>query len=93
MKKTVMSIFLIAFLSSTVAFAQVENRPVKGAIPFELREHLIVIEGKINDSAGSYHFILDTGGLTFIDRKVAEELGLKIRGNMAKMDTLAMGEP
>jgi len=92
MKKTVMSTFLIAFLSSTVAFAQVENRPVKGAIPFELREHLIVIEGKINGSAGSYHFILDTGGLTFIDRKVAEELGLKIRGNMAKMDTLAMGE-
>jgi hypothetical protein len=30
--------------------------------------------------------------LTFIDRKVAEELGLKIRGNMAKMDTLVMGE-
>ena len=92
MKKTVISAFLMAFLSSTVAFAQIENRSVKGAIPFELMEHLIVIEGKINSSARSYHFILDTGGLTFIDRKVAEELGLKIRGNMAKMETLAMGE-
>ena len=92
MKKTVISTFLIAFLSSTAAFAQVENRPVKGAIPFDLMEHLIVIKGKINGSAKLYNFVLDTGGLTFIDRKVAEELGLKIRGNMAKMDTLAMGE-
>jgi hypothetical protein len=92
MKNIFISTFLIAFLSCTVAFTQVENRPVKGAIPFEFREHLIVIEGMINGSAKSYNFILDTGGLTFIDRKVAEELGLKIRGNMAKMDTLVMGE-
>lgn len=92
MKNIVISTLLTAFLSSPVAFAQVVNGPVKGAIPFELKEHLIVIEGKINGSAKSYNFVLDTGGLTFIDRKVAEELGLKIRGNMAKMDTLAIGE-
>ena len=92
MKNIVISTLLTAFLSSPVAFAQVENGPVKGAIPFELREHLIVIEAKINGSAKPYPFVLDTGGLTFIDRKAAEELGLKIRGNMAKMDTLAMGE-
>lgn len=92
MKRTVIPTFLLAFFSSTLAFAQVEDRPVKGAIPFELREHLIVIEGKINGSARSYHFILDTGGLTFIDRKVAEELGLRKKGDMAKLDTLAMGE-
>ncbi len=92
MKNIVISTFLIASLSGPVAFAQVENKPVKGAIPFELREHLIVIEGKINGSAKSYSFVLDTGGLTFVDQKVAEELGLKIRGNMAKMDTLVMGE-
>ncbi len=92
MKKTIISTFLIAFLTNTVALTQVENLPVKGVIPFELMEHLIVIKGKINGSAKSYNFILDTGGLTFIGRKVAEELGLKIRGNMAKMDTLEMGE-
>ena len=92
MKKTAISIFLIAFISNTVAFAQMEDRPVKGAIPFDLMEHLIVIKATINGSAQSYRFVLDTGGLTFIDRKVAEELGLKIRGNMAKMETLAMGE-
>lgn len=51
-----------------------------------------MIKGKINGSRAQYSFILDTGGLTFIDRKVAEELGLKIRGNMAKMNTLEMGE-
>lgn len=92
MKKTIISAFLIALFSNAVAFAQVENIQVEGVIPFKLLEHLIVIEGKINGSAKPYHFTLDTGGLTFIDRKVAEELGLKIKGNMAKMDTLAMGE-
>lgn len=92
MKRMVVLTLLIAFLSSTLALAQVEDRPVKGAIPFELMEHLIVIKATINGSARSYRFVLDTGGLTFIDRKVAEELGLKIRGNMAKMETLALGE-
>ncbi len=93
MRKTALhSFLLIALLVNTVAHAQVEDLPVKGVIPFELKEHLIVIKGKINGSSKSYNFILDTGGLTFIDRKVAEELDLKIRGNMAKMDTLEMGE-
>ena len=88
MKRRVILTLLIAFLSSTLALAQVEDRPVKGAIPFELMEHLIVIKATINGSARSYRFVLDTGGLTFIDRKVREELGLKIRGNMAKMEKI-----
>jgi Aspartyl protease len=92
MKRTVILALLTAFLSSTLALAQVEIRPAKGAIPFELIEHLMVIKATINGSARSYRFVLDTGGLTFIDRKVAEELGLKIRGNMAKMETLVLGE-
>jgi hypothetical protein len=65
---------------------------VKGTIPFELKEHFIVIKGKINGSQKHYDLILDTGGLTFIDNKVAKELRLKTRGNMAKMDKLEMGE-
>ncbi len=93
MRKTALrSFLLIALLVNTVAHAQVEDILAKGVIPFELKEHLIVIKGKINGSSKLYNFILDTGGLTFIDRKVAEELGLKIRGNMAKMDTLEIGE-
>jgi hypothetical protein len=92
MRRTVIATFLMLFFSGTAAVAQVEDPPVKGVIPFDLMEHLIVIQCTINGSTRSYPFVLDTGGLTFIDRKVAEELGLKIRGNMAKMDTLAMGE-
>ena len=93
MRKTaIRSFLLIALLLNTVAHAQVVDILAKGVIPFELKEHLIVIKGKINGSSKSYDFILDTGGLTFIDRKVAEELGLKIRGNMAKMDTLEIGD-
>jgi len=75
-----------------VALAQVEDLPLQGVLPFELKEHLIMIKGKINDSRAQYNFLLDTGALTFIDRKVAEELGLKIRGNMAKINTLEIGE-
>lgn len=90
-KKTICS-FLTALLLNCMALTQVEDLPVKGVIPFELKEHLIVIEGKINDSQEQYNFLLDTGALTFIDRKVAEELGLKIKGNMAKINALEMGE-
>jgi hypothetical protein len=92
MKKTIISTLFIAFLSSTAVIAQEDSAPIKGAIPFELREHLIIIKATINHSAQAYNFVLDTGGLTFVDRKVAEELGLKIRGNMAKIDALAMGD-
>ena len=92
MRKTAICSFLTALLLNCVAFAQVEDLTVKGVIPFELKEHLIVIEGKIDGSQARYNFVLDTGALTFIDRKVAEELGLKIRGNMAKINTLEMGE-
>jgi predicted aspartyl protease len=92
MRKTALFTLCISLLLNSAILAQVEDLPEKGVIPFELREHLIVIKGKVNDSSRMYNFILDTGGLTFIDRKVAEELGLKIRGNMAKMDILEMGE-
>jgi predicted aspartyl protease len=92
MKKTSIITLFIALLFNSLVLAQVEDLPVKGVIPFELKEHLMVIECKINGSSKPYNLLLDTGGLTFIDRKIAEELGLKIRGNMAKMDTLEMGE-
>ena len=92
MKRTAIPTFLMTLLMATAVSAQAEDPEIKGVVPFELREHIVVVQGRINDSARSYNFVLDTGGLTFVDRQVAEELGLKIRGNMAKMDTLAMGE-
>lgn len=92
MRKTSICLFLTALLLNCVVPAQVKDLPVEGVIPFELKEHLIVIKGKIDGSQKQYNFLLDTGALTFIAREVAEELDLKIRGNMAKLNTLEMGE-
>lgn len=92
MRKTTSCLFLAVLLLNGGVFTQEEDTAVKGIIPFELKEHLIIIKGKINGSQKYYNFVLDTGGLTFIDKEVVEELGLKTRGNMAKMDTLEMGE-
>jgi len=75
-----------------VVFSQVEDTPIKGTVPFELKEHYIIIKAKVNGSPRTYDFLLDTGALTFVDKEVAVELDLKTRGNMAKMDTLEMGD-
>jgi len=92
MRKTTMCFILVVLFLKGATFAQQEELAVKGMIPFELKEHLIVIKGRINGSRKHFDLILDTGGLTFIDKEVAKELGLKTRGNMAKMETLEMGE-
>ena len=57
-------------------------------IPYELLGHLILVKGKINNSQDQYNFIVDTGGLTFIDKTIAQNLKLKQKGNMAKIDIL-----
>jgi len=90
-RRTVICLFFAALLFNGVVSAQVEDIPIKGIVPFELKEHCIIVKGKVNGSLRQYDFILDTGALTFIDKEVAAELDLKTRGNMAKMDTLEMG--
>jgi len=92
MRNTTIFLFLAVLALSGWAMAQEEDFTVKGIIPFELKEHLIVIKVKINGSQKQYDFLLDTGGLTFIDKEIAQELDLKTRGNMAKMDTMEMGD-
>lgn len=92
MRRSAVYFFLAAFLLDNMALAQIEDLPVHGVIPFELKEHLIVIKGKVNGSQTQYNFLLDTGGLTFIDQKVVQELCLKTKGNMAKMNKLEMGD-
>ena len=74
MKKTASILFLAVMISSGWAFAQEEDSTTNGIVPFELKEHLIIIKGKINGSQKSHNFLLDTGGLTFVDKKVAEDL-------------------
>ena len=61
-------------------------------LPFERAGHFIVVKAKINNSEKSYNFIVDTGALTFIDKGLADELGLKQRGMMAKIDSLNLSE-
>jgi predicted aspartyl protease len=92
MRRSAIVFFLAVFLLDSMALAQIEDLLVQGVIPFELKEHLIVIKGKINESEAQYNFLLDTGALTFIDREVVDELGLKTQGNMAKINMLEMGD-
>jgi predicted aspartyl protease len=92
MIKKAFHLFFIVLLLISAVSARVEDTTIRGTIPFDLNEHLILIKGKINGSQKNYNFVLDTGGLTFVDKDVVEELKLKKRGNMAKMNTLEMGE-
>jgi hypothetical protein len=47
---------------------------------------------RINGSAREYNFVIDTGGLTFIDRRLADELGLKQMAMQAKVDSMDLGD-
>lgn len=84
MRRKTVGFYFAAFFFAGAVLAQVEDIPVKGTVPFELKEHCIIVKGKINGSLRQYDFLLDTGALTFIDKEVAGELDLKTRGNMAK---------
>ncbi len=64
------------------------NENIAGKIPFIKKHHSIIVTAKIDDSKKDYHFLIDTGGLTFIDKTVVQELNLKQRGPMAKITTL-----
>jgi len=78
------SLFIILFFNTTHSYSQ----PTTNSISFEFLKHLILVKAKINDSPKDYNFAIDTGGLTFIDKNVVQELTLKQRGMMAKIDIL-----
>jgi len=59
-----------------------------GTIPFRMVGHLMTVLVKINDSPKEFNFVVDTGGATFVDKGVADELGLKQVGPQAKINTL-----
>jgi hypothetical protein len=61
-------------------------------IPFDLVDHVIVVQCRINDAPKPYNFVVDTGALTVVDKALADELQLKQRGPQAKIDTLRMGD-
>lgn len=60
----------------------------EGKIPFRMLGHLMTVEIRIDDSPKDFHFVVDTGGRTFVAKAVADDLGLKQMGPQAKINTL-----
>jgi len=85
------NIVFLVFLSTPFIFPQNVPAQKEGIIPFELKEHIIFVKGKINDHPEEYNFIVDTGGLTMLNDEIANKLQLKRRGMMIKMNSLDIG--
>jgi len=88
MKKLVLSVLLIFTWVFIVASFQGFCEGKNGTIPFRMVGHLMTVLVKINDSPKEFNFVVDTGGATFVDKGVADELGLKQVGPQAKINTL-----
>jgi hypothetical protein len=58
----------------------------RSVVPIDLKGHPIYVKAKINDTQKEYKFILDTGGPTIIDERLAKEL------NLEKGEELPMGQ-
>ena len=86
MKKSIFiySLFLVLLFNATGSYTKTSA----DSVSFEFLKHLILVKAKINESQKEFNFIIDTGGLTFIDKNVAQELNLKQRGMMAKINNL-----
>ena len=81
------SIVLI-FLFLNIYLSGISNENIEGKIPFIKKDHYILVNAKINDSIKDFTFLVDTGGATFIDKSVVQELNLKHQGPQAKITTL-----
>lgn len=53
----------------------VEQEEFTATFPFELRQGVIVME--VNIKGKPFEFVLDTGGFNLIDKKIADDLGIK----------------
>lgn len=63
-------------------------------IPFDLRGgHVIIVPVRINNSDMVYDFMLDTGALTVVSRKIAEELDLPSGVEVMARDTAGGSKP
>ena len=94
MKKAFARFLLIMFLGlpAVGVWAGTERAARETVIPFELQDYLIVVQCRINHAPELHNFVLDTGGLTVIDKALADELQLKQQGQQAKIDTLHVGD-
>ena len=94
MKKPTLAVAVITFLIAVQApftghrSSAAPNTGIEIKIPFDKLGHFVLLKAKINGSQKTYNFIVDTGAITIIDKDLANELGLKKRGPMAKISTL-----
>jgi predicted aspartyl protease len=88
MKKKGAVHFLIPVLCFLMLTTYDFSREPEEAIPFRMLGHLLTVEARINDAPITYNFVVDTGGMTFVAKGVADELGLKQMGPQAKINTL-----
>ncbi len=86
MKRFVFTLFVSWLLVGCGLGASADN--TVGKIPFKMIGHDIVVTARIDGFERVFSFIVDTGGVALLDKKVADELGLKQRGAMAKISTL-----
>jgi predicted aspartyl protease len=56
-------------------------------------EHIIIVPVKINNSAKQYNFMLDTGALTLVSKKTAEELNLPSGVEIVAKDSVGATKP
>ena len=82
----VLSLFVVFAASCSWCTGAVGDHTVR----FERLDHLLLVTAKINDSPDDYNFIVDTGGIAFIDKQIAQDLRLKQQGPVAKIDTLEL---
>ncbi|MDH4272897.1 MAG: hypothetical protein OEW18_13075 [Candidatus Aminicenantes bacterium] len=75
----------------TILFSILLHLPAEeGTIPFQYCRGLIIVPCRIDSAPEIYNFIVDTGGVTFIDKKLADTLQLKQRGQMAKITEMEL---
>lgn len=58
----------------------------KSLVPFKLKGHKILVKVRLNNSKKDHQFLLDTGALTIVDKKTAEEFGIKKGANIPTMN-------
>ncbi|MBN2246631.1 MAG: hypothetical protein JW755_12375 [Candidatus Aminicenantes bacterium] len=80
--------FVLIFLFFNICLLGVLDENSEGKIPFIKKDHYILVTAKINNSIKNFTFLIDTGGATFIDKSVVQELNLKHQGPQAKITTL-----
>lgn len=113
--KAVIYISILMFLSSCSIIKTVSlinsGQPERlysdeTVIHFTMKSHAILVKARINNSQNEYTFMLDTGALTVIDKKVADELSLKKeveidskdssnntkKTNLVKLESLSIGD-